>query len=200
MSSIEYSLISDLKIIGLELKKLREPISIDSLVQLTYKLQINAHLAILREPYLGKIIIGEKTVESRFTKNRVAPFKSVSNGDILFLKRSSGPICAITSVKKALYFGHLSSKDVEKIFNDYKDVLCVDSTFVESKINSKFASLFILGPVITIDPIRVLKIDKRPWIRLCQNLISKTEGNCDIGQLQLFPNDNIPKKVKRKHP
>ena len=37
----------------------------------------SVHLAILLEPYLQYILDGTKTVESRFSKNRIAPYKMV---------------------------------------------------------------------------------------------------------------------------
>ena len=62
----------------------------------------SVHLAILLEPYLGFILEGSKTVESRFSKNRIPPFKMVERGDVVLLKRSAtkaiSGVCLVSSV------------------------------------------------------------------------------------------------------
>jgi hypothetical protein len=50
------------------------------------------HLAILVEPFLGYILDGSKTVESRFSNRQCAPFGRVRIGDIILLKGASGPV------------------------------------------------------------------------------------------------------------
>ena len=47
----------------------------------------SVHLAILLEPYLQYILDGTKTVESRFSKNRIAPYNMVEPGDVVLLKK-----------------------------------------------------------------------------------------------------------------
>ena len=54
----------------------------------------NYHLAILKKPYLDAILEGRKPVESRFTITKRAPFGQIFKGDKVFLKQSSGPVCA----------------------------------------------------------------------------------------------------------
>src|SRR5271169_6453922 len=56
------------------------------------------HLAVFIEPFLGYVLDGTKTVESRFSINRCAPFGKVSQGDVLLLKRAGGPVVGITRV------------------------------------------------------------------------------------------------------
>ncbi len=36
-----------------------------------------AHLAVMHEPYLSYVLEGRKTIESRFSRHRVAPFDQV---------------------------------------------------------------------------------------------------------------------------
>src|SRR3954452_24578662 len=56
------------------------------------------HLAVFVEPYLGYVLDGSKTVESRFSVNRCAPFGKVRRGDIILLKRSGGGVVGIARV------------------------------------------------------------------------------------------------------
>src|SRR5262245_51208695 len=59
------------------------------------------HLAIFVEPFLDFVLSGKKTVESRFSVNRCPPYEHVSRGDIVLLKRASGPVvgaCIVSAV------------------------------------------------------------------------------------------------------
>src|SRR5271166_6249805 len=63
---------------------------------------VGVHLAVFVEPYLSFLLHGQKTVESRFSINKHAAYEQVGNGDILVLKKSSGPVCGtgrITNVR-----------------------------------------------------------------------------------------------------
>ena len=53
-----------------------------------------SHLVILKKPYLNMILEGKKRIELRLHKTRRPAFGHVFAGDRLFLKASSGPVCA----------------------------------------------------------------------------------------------------------
>ncbi len=57
--------------------------------------QIGIHLAIFSEPYMSLVLSGEKTIESRFSRNRCAPYGEIGDGDIILLKEVAGPICGL---------------------------------------------------------------------------------------------------------
>jgi hypothetical protein len=62
------------------------------------------HLAVFVEPYLSFVLEGKKTVESRFSLNRHAPYEQVRDGDLLVLKKSGGPICGVCRVSNVWYY------------------------------------------------------------------------------------------------
>ena len=49
-------------------------------------------MAIFRQPYLDLILDGKKTIESRFSLDRRAPYNSVKNGDKIIMKEFWGLI------------------------------------------------------------------------------------------------------------
>src|SRR5256885_16153419 len=58
------------------------------------------HLAIFVEPYLSYLLDGRKTVDSRFSVRRTAPYGQVRAGDIVLVKQSGGPavgVCHVSS-------------------------------------------------------------------------------------------------------
>lgn len=62
------------------------------------------HLAIFQEPYLGLILAGKKTIESRFSVNRIAPYEAAERDDLVLLKRSSGPITGLCLLADPVYY------------------------------------------------------------------------------------------------
>src|SRR5690349_15466295 len=62
------------------------------------------HLAVMQEPFLGYVLEGRKTVESRFAKRRGAPYQCVLPGDAVLLKRVSGPIVGLCEAGDVWYY------------------------------------------------------------------------------------------------
>jgi hypothetical protein len=123
------------------------------------------HLGVFVQPYLGFVLEGKKTIDSRFSINRHAPYEQVNNGDLLILKESGGPICGACVVSHA-WFYHLTSaswSDIEK----YASALCMDdSAFWVRKRSATFATLMRLENVVRVADISVQKIDPRAWVVL----------------------------------
>ena len=148
------------------LEKQRGLLDVRHLVNLCTKAGIRGHLAILNQPYLDKILRGEKTIESRFTKNRVPPHGRVIAGDTILLKESSGPLLGLAVVSQAEYFGPLETGDVRRLINENKAGLAPEDDFYELKKESKYASLLHLTGVTPLEPLSLSKTDRRAWIVL----------------------------------
>ena len=50
------------------------------------------HRAILAKGWIDPILEGAKTIESRFTKVRCAPYGKVNTGDLVYMKECGGPV------------------------------------------------------------------------------------------------------------
>jgi hypothetical protein len=50
------------------------------------------HLAVLGKPFLGPLLDGIKTIESRFSRVRHAPYEVLRPGDIVAVKQPGGPV------------------------------------------------------------------------------------------------------------
>jgi ASC-1-like (ASCH) protein len=127
---------------------------------------IGIHLAVFNEPYLTYILNGKKTVESRFALKKIAPFKQISSGDIILLKKSSGPILGLCKVSE-VWFYNLNPKLLQDIRADFTQVLCAqDPAFWEQRNNAAYATLLLISSVKVITPIRYPKKDRRGWVVL----------------------------------
>ena len=123
---------------------------------------------ILRRPYLDKILAGSKRIESRFTRSRRAPFGNISVGDRLFLKVSSGPVCARAIVKKVLEFENLSPGKLKQLKARYNSLILGGEDYWAEKRASRYGVLVWLEGVGRIEPVRIEKRDWRAWVVLSE--------------------------------
>jgi len=128
----------------------------------------NCHLVILKKPYLDAILSGKKKVESRFSKSRRNFLNSIKAGDLLFLKQSSGPVCATARIEKAKLFENLTAKKILEIKQQFNSLICGDEDFWQSALDCRFATLVKLTDVKRIEPVRINKKDWRAWVVLTE--------------------------------
>ena len=143
---------------------------------------MNHHLVILKKPYLDAILDGRKQIESRFSRTKRPAFGRVSAGDRLFLKLSSGPVCAIATVAKVKNIENLTPKRILELKQQYNRHILAPDEYWRSKTDSRFGCLVWLRDVRPIEPVRIQKKDWRAWVVL-------TEEN-DFGLLRI---DSAPK-------
>ena len=124
------------------------------------------HLAIFVEPYLTYFLDGRKTVESRFSVHRCAPYRCIEKGDVVLLKRSGGPVVGICQVSHA-WFYRLDPKTWSNIKAEFTEALCAqDPQFWIERQRASFATLMQVEHLRSIDPIKWPKEDQRGWVVL----------------------------------
>ena len=130
------------------------------------KLRIGIHLAIFVEPYLEFVLEGKKTVESRFSVHRVAPYRQVGENDIIFLKKAGGPILGICEVTNT-WFYKLGPDSFEDIAERFGRAICpVGDQFWSDRRHAEYATLIKLGRVQRTEPLTFPKKDRRGWVVL----------------------------------
>lgn len=123
------------------------------------------HLGIFSEPYLTYMLEGKKTIESRFSKNKIMPYNQITKDDIVIVKKSSGDVLGYFTIKDVLFFD-LNTTSMEKIKTKYNKQLCVDETFWVSKKNSNYATLIIIDKLFKLKPFHINKKGMQTWIKL----------------------------------
>lgn len=124
------------------------------------------HLAVMVEPYLGLVLEGRKTIESRFSVHRIAPYRRASPGDVLLLKRAGGPLLGLCQVQ-AVWFYRLDPQSWREIRKEFTDALCAqDPAFWEQRRRAAFASLMRIGQVQKLPSLAYEKHDRRGWVVL----------------------------------
>jgi hypothetical protein len=127
---------------------------------------VTLHLAVMIEPYLRFLLSGAKTVESRFSVNRCAPYEQVNKGDVILLKKSGGPVVGLCQVAHR-WFYRLNPNSWRAIKQEFAEYLCIqDPTFWKERESASFATLIKVQHVRSITPIKVEKRDRRGWVVL----------------------------------
>jgi hypothetical protein len=130
--------------------------------------QRGVHLAIFVEPFLQFVLEGRKTIESRFSMHRLAPYDKVRSGDIIVLKRSGGPVVGVCIVTEA-WFYRLDTASWRLIRRDFAAALCAqDPAFWRARKHASYATLMSLSEVLEVPPIPLKRRDRRGWVVVAQ--------------------------------
>lgn len=125
----------------------------------------SVHLGIFTEPYLTLMLEGKKTIESRFSKNRIAPYEKVDKGDVVIVKKSGGKVVAYFIVEDVMFFD-LNKTPIGDIKEKYGSKLLVTDEFWALKQNSNYATLINIGELVNLKPFSVKKKGMQTWIKL----------------------------------
>lgn len=128
------------------------------------------HLAILHRRYLDAILTGDKTVESRLSKNRCAPFERVEQGDLIYFKESSGPVRACAMVASVEYHEDLTPAAVGRLERAHNGSVRGEREYWLLKREARYATLIWLEEVREIDDWPVVPtMNGRGWLCLGPN-------------------------------
>lgn len=121
------------------------------------------HVAIMKKSWklTGKILSGEKKIESRWYTAKYAPWDKIKAGEFVYFKDSGEPITIKAEVEKVLQFSNLAPAKVKAILYKYgkSDGLGINNIpkFLGLFKNKKYCILvFLKNP----KPVEPFEIDK----------------------------------------
>ena len=121
------------------------------------------HIAIMKKSWglIPKILAGEKTVESRWYKNRVAPWDRINAGDVVYFKNSGEPVAVrarLTDVEQYVISGNEEALALMKKYAG-KDLGVTEITGeIKSYIFNKRYAIFVrFDSVEVIEPFEIDK-------------------------------------------
>jgi hypothetical protein len=124
------------------------------------------HLAIFQEPFLSLLLDGRKTIESRFSVNRIAPYQQARADDLVLIKEASGPVVGLCLLDHPGYY-ELDEESWESIPREFGERICAGGAeFWDARRHARYASLLPVKAIVLIDPLRVAKRDRRGWVVL----------------------------------
>ena len=129
---------------------------------------MNSHLVILKKAYIKAILSGQKTIESRFTLTKRVYFGRVLAGDKLFLKESSGPVCAVATAASVKNFTGLTPERISELKEKYNLLILGSNQYWQGRMDCKFGLLVLLKDTRAIKPVLIGKRDWRAWVVLTE--------------------------------
>lgn len=121
------------------------------------------HVAIFKKSWklIDKILSGAKTIESRWSINKIPPWNSIKKGDLIFLKNSGDKVRAVVEVDLVLQFSNLDKDDVKELLKNNYNKIGIDpedfSSFLSRFENKNNCILIYLKNARKIDPFKIKK-------------------------------------------
>lgn len=123
------------------------------------------HLAILSEPFLGALLDGRKTIESRFSSRRIAPWKAVKKGDIILVASRGSVVHGFVRVERVQYY-ELSEPVLQSLREKYSHEIAADlvTDFWESRSDKNYCTLVWISKYEKVSDVKFSKRDRRGWV------------------------------------
>lgn len=122
------------------------------------------HIAILRQPFFDMVLSGEKTIESRWSANKIAPYGKIKEGDIIYLKKTGEDITATATAGKVMFY-ELTPALAEEIRVKYGKAIGTDKfSDWEPYTHKKYLTLIFLKDVKSISPMPAPKSHGAGWL------------------------------------
>lgn len=128
------------------------------------------HIAILRKAKIKKgdnlledILLGTKTIESRWYVNKIAPWNKVNPGDIVYFKESGRPVTVQATISKVLQYENLNQTAIHDIISNYGHQIAPSASpeswklWAQKQQNKHYCILVFLSDVKKIDPFNIDK-------------------------------------------
>ena len=122
------------------------------------------HIAILRQQFFNMVLNGEKTIESRWSMNKTAPYGKIKQNDLILLKETGKNVTACAVADKVVFY-ELTPQKVEEIRLKFGKQIGTDKfEDWQSTLNKKYCTLIWLKDVKKIPEIKVKRSNGAGWI------------------------------------
>lgn len=145
------------------------------------------HIAILsHRSVLEKILSGQKTIESRFSRLKSLPYGQVQSQDIVYFKLSGGLILGKAVIAKVEEHDNLTPARITELARRYEKELAISEDFLARKLESKYASLLFLEQVEECEPWQYKQDGRAGWIILPPGVSPATIEKPPDGKVEDF--------------
>lgn len=119
------------------------------------------HVAIMKKSWglIPKILTGEKTIESRWYKNKTAPWGNINSGDIVYFKNTGEGVCVKAEIFRIETFSGLNAKKIRNILTRISKLTGIEDTekFYEQIKNKRYGLLIHLKKPEKVEPFGINK-------------------------------------------
>lgn len=128
--------------------------------------EASLHLAVLTEPFLGWLLDGSKSIESRFSRVRCAPYGMLAEGDVIAVKKPGGPVTGAFQAGQVSSY-QLTPRRVSELRERFADqIRAHDDEFWHRRADCMYATLIQVRHVRALPGLAFLKRDRRGWAQL----------------------------------
>ena len=92
--------------------------------QITSNEGIGIHLAVFNEPFLSAVTSKNKTIESRFSINRINPFRRIYEDDIVLIKKTAGNVVGFFICGKVEFWVKSKGSNFQELEAKYGKAIC----------------------------------------------------------------------------
>jgi len=141
------------------------------------------HLAIMKKSWnlIPKILSREKTIESRWYKNKSPPWNKIQKGERVYFKNSGEPVTLKAEIEKIMQISNLTPNKVQEILDRYAEddgIMQEKNKFFKIFQNKNYCILIFLKNPQKIEPFEINKKGfglMSAWISVDNiNMIKKT--------------------------
>jgi hypothetical protein len=136
--------------------------------------QAGLHLAVLVEPFCSWLLDGTKTIESRFSRVRCAPYGALFEGDVVVVKKTGGLVCGAFQAGAVRSY-QLTPGRVAELRGQFAAQICApDNEFWAQRADCAYATLVEVTHVRALPGLVFPKKDRRGWVQLTQPSLQDT--------------------------
>jgi hypothetical protein len=113
---------------------------------------------------------GAKKMGLKFSSRRTAPYQKIINGDIIYLKESSGPVRGRVRVGKVTNVEITDPEQIMQFLSEHSDAIGISnesqlmSVYLQN-INRRYLCYWEMSnPEILQHPVLIRKNDRRAWV------------------------------------
>lgn len=115
-----------------------------------------------------KILTGEKTIETRWYRNKLCPWNKIKKGEIIYFKDSGEPVTVKAIVKRVEQYSDLNDVKIKSILKKYSNKdLGTREIFCEIREYVKGKRYCIVIHIINPKKVKPFKINKKGFGMMC---------------------------------
>jgi dephospho-CoA kinase len=122
------------------------------------------HIAKLYPNYIDAIFSGRKTMDSRFSENRIVPYGRIGKGEIVYMKETSGPIRGRAAVGEVYEFSNITPNLLAQLKSTYDKFLLAGDEYWRIKTSARYGVIVKFENVHQLPPFSIHVNNRSGWL------------------------------------
>lgn len=129
---------------------------------------VGIHLAIFNEPFVSAMFSKNKIMESRFSINRINPFRRIYEGDVVLIKKTAGNVVGFFISGKVEHWVKSKGSSFQDLETRYGKAICtyLEPNFWVNRKESRYGTLIGIKEIHFFKEFNIGKQDRTTWVVL----------------------------------